>query len=62
MEIDLGVLGIVKVEEFDEGYYVDDKEVLYDGHTVDGIRVHVVEGRGNPRVWRNAIIIYKEGV
>jgi len=60
MNIDLGYLGKVVLEEI-EPFVFDVVTFVMDGYTQSGIRVHAVIDQREfvtyPQVWRNAILI-----
>lgn len=65
MNIDLGWLGKVVLEELETPWIEEDHlgvfEITQDGYTESGIRVHAVLDRHThriyPTVWNNAILI-----
>lgn len=62
MNIDLGYLGKVVLEEIEASIISEDGfTVVMDGYTESGIRVHGVvdtnEWFSFPQVWRNAILV-----
>ena len=62
MNIDLGYLGKVVLEEMENPFISEDGfTVVLDGYTESGIRVHGVMDTNEwfvfPHVWRNAILI-----
>lgn len=61
MNIDLGYLGKVVLEELEIPWLEDGFEVTHDGYTETGIRVHAVYDHRSwvtyPCVWNNAIMI-----
>jgi hypothetical protein len=67
MEIDLGVLGIIKMEKLQEVYFADAFNVHHTGYTDMGIRVHTFSNVSNDKpgmysgmLWNNAIMIELE--
>lgn len=62
MNIDLGYLGKVALEEINPPWVTqDDFLITHDGYTESGIRVHAVIDDGSwvtyPRCWNDAILI-----
>lgn len=61
MNIDLGYLGKVVLEEIHPVSYEEGFTVVLDGYTESGIRVHGVVDTSSwlayPHVWNNAIMI-----
>jgi len=66
MNLDLGVLGKVEMEEMDRYNRLDEGTITHSGFTAMGIRVHVFEGNGRTssfthgELWRNSILIDKK--
>lgn len=67
MEIDLGVLGKVKMEELQEVYFAGSFDIHHTGYTDMGIRVHTFSntlkdkpGMYSGMLWNNAVMIELE--
>lgn len=62
MNIDLGWLGKVTLEELETPLEMDGFLITHDGYTESGIRVHAVISLSTwktlPACWNNAIIIH----
>lgn len=61
MNIDLGWLGKVRMEEMEEKYVFGTMTFIMDGYTESGIRVQMVidtcKNTTYPRCWRDTILI-----
>lgn len=59
MEIDLGVLGKVEMEELQFPVRWEQGFVTHSGFTEQGIRIHIFNGRGweHGEMWNNAIML-----
>lgn len=59
MKVDLGVLGLVEMEEYETSVRYEQGTVYFSGFTEQGIRVHVFIGQGwqHGCMWNNALML-----